>query len=270
MNKSELYPNTFKDMNKEFQYLWNKYERDDWNADNLGDYCANLEYMIMNYLDRNKELGPIKSTASSKKDENLDIRPEVIYKNYDYIDQDKDEKEKTKLGPGGGLYNGKMDKYKSVKDFIDTDRKMKRKQRKAALDSFLDTSLKSQTDEITAKIANYLDNLDSFASGIIGDVEIPKEVLEKIKEDKLEDEEGKKPKEESEEVTEDNTITGIPFANRTDAGPSYDELLTYPNGALFDNDTMRNSYYGIYSLQGSSVNEISKIADVYYNLSIKG
>lgn len=203
---------------------------------------------------------------TKKEKKNLDIRPEIIYKNYDYVDQDKGEKKKTKSGPGAGIYNGKMDKYKSVKDFINTDRKMKKKQRKAALDSILDNSLKLQTDEIVEKVANYLNRLDSFASGIIGDVEIPEEVLEKIKEDKLED---KEPKEEFEEITQDNTITGIPFANKIDAGPSYDELLTYPNGELFDNDVTRNSYYGIYSLQGSSINETCKIADVYYNLLIK-
>lgn len=268
-NKTHLYPKSFKDMNKEFQYLWNKFGRDDWQVENLGDYCANLEYMIMNYLDRNKKLGPIVSTASKK--ENLDIRPEVIYKNYDYGQQTKSEKENTKLGPGSGLYEN-LDKYKSVKDFVDTDRKMKRKQRKSDLNSILDSLLKSQTDEVVEKNANYLDvldsYLDSFASGIIGDVEIPEEVLEKIKEDKLEDEESKKSKEEPEKITQDNTITGTPFANTIDAGPSYDELLTYPNGALFDNDVTRNSYYGIYSLQGSSIDKAIKIADIYYNLAI--
>ncbi len=251
MTKSELYPNTFKDMNKEFQYLWEKYGRDDWHAENLGDYCANLEYMIMNYLDRNRELGPIKSTASDEKEDELDA-PGVFFENYDYIDQNKKEKEKTKFGPGGGIYNGEMDKYKSVKDFVDTDRKMRRKQRKK-------------------KLAHLL---NSLASGIIGDVEIPKEVLEKIKKDKEEDkEEDEKPKEESEEITQDGTITGIPFANRTDAGPSYDELLTYPNGALFDNDTMKNTYYGIYSLQGNEkikINNIFKFANMYNFLCFAG
>lgn len=202
-----------------------------------------------------------------------EVRPEVFFKNYDYGQQTKSEKENTKLGPGSGLYEN-LDKYKSVKDFVDTDRKMRKKQIKAkkkkiAMDGFLDNSLKSQTDEIVEKVANYFSALDSFAAGIIGDVEIPKEVLEKIKEDKKEDEE-KEPKEESEEITQDNTITGIPFANRIDAGPSYDELLTYPNGALFDNDVMHNSYVGLYSLQGSSINKALKIADIYYNLTIKG
>lgn len=205
---------------------------------------------------------------TKKEKKNLDVRPEIIYKNYDYGQQTKSEKENTKLGPGTGMYEN-LDKYKSVKDFVDTDRKMKKKKRKAALDSILDSSLKSQIAEITKKVADYLQvldaSLDSFASGIIGDVEIPKEVLEKIKKDKLED---KKPKEESEEITKDETITGIPFANKIDAGPSYDELLTYPNGELFDNDVNRNSYYGIYSLQGNSMfNEISKLAEIYYKLA---
>ena len=250
MKKSELYPKTFKDMNSEFQYLWNKYSRDNWEAKNLGDYCANLEYMVMNYLDRNNELGPIKN-AEKKKKKNLDIRPEVIYKNYDYVDQTKDEKEKTKSGPGGGLYNGKMDKYKSVKDFINSDRKLHKK-----LDSLneLDSSLDSL--------------LNSFAAGIIGDVEIPKEVLDKVK--KEEDKTSEEKEKIDEEIVQDETISGIPFANRIDAGPSFDELLTYPNGALFDNDTMKNSYYGIYSAQGSLIDKTLKIAEIYYKLATRG
>jgi hypothetical protein len=47
----------------------------------------------------------------------LDTRPPTVYtefKNYDYTDEGPNE---TSLG--GGLYHGPMDKYKSVKDFLD-------------------------------------------------------------------------------------------------------------------------------------------------------
>ncbi len=216
-------------MNKEFQYLWNKYERNDWKVENLGDYCANLEYMIMNYLDRNNELNPIKSTAS-----NTQIRPEVLFKNYDYGQQTKSEKENTKLGPGTGLYEN-LDKYKSVKDFINTDRKMRRKQRKKKL-AFL----------ITANDKNDLD-------------------LSDIPDDSLQEKDGYRP---SEEISEDHSIAGIPFVNRVDPYPTYDTSLAVPVGYMFDNDVMRNSYVGILSLQGSEINKLLKLAELYLNLTI--
>lgn len=48
-------------LNKELQYLWKKYKRDDWQKENLADYCGDLETMIMNYLSRNNALDPNKS-----------------------------------------------------------------------------------------------------------------------------------------------------------------------------------------------------------------
>lgn len=134
MSKDEAYPKKWEDMNKEFQYLWKKYDRDDWDPKNLGDYCMMLESMIMNYLSRNKVLEPAKHIQSSE-----EIRPTLLFKNYDYVDQTKSQKENGKeFGPGSGLYHGKMDKYKSVKDFINSDRKRKRKQRKKALREILE------------------------------------------------------------------------------------------------------------------------------------
>lgn len=66
-----------------------------------------------------------------KKRVDLDTRPypNPIFRNYDYGGPE----EGSEVGPGRGLYNGPMDKYKSVKEFIDHDRKRRRKKRKAAL-----------------------------------------------------------------------------------------------------------------------------------------
>lgn len=225
MKKSELYPKTFKDMNKEFQYLWNKYGRDDWHAENLGDYCANLEYMVMNYLDRNKELSPIKSMAS-----NVQVQPGVLYKNYDYGTQTKSEKENTKLGPSSGFFSN-MDKYKSVKDFINSDRKMKRKKRKNKL-AFLILAGKLDLSDIPDDNLHKKD--DGYKDGV--------------------------------EILEDHSIAGIPFINRVDPYPTYDSSLAFSVGYMFDNDIMHNSYEGLLSLQGSQINNLFKMTEDYCDL----
>lgn len=225
MSKSELNPKSFKDMNKEFQYLWKKYDRDDWKKENLGDYCANLEYLVMNYLDRNKELN---STASD-----IQVRPNVIYKNFDYGQQTKSEKENTKLGPGSGFFSN-MDKYKSVKDFINSDRKMKRKKRKEKL-AFLILAEDKKLD------------------------------LTDIPDDSLHDE-NEKDENGEDIISEDRTIAGIPFINRVDPYPTYDSSLAAPVGYMFDNDVMHNSYEGLYSLQGSEIEKSVKLASVYIDL----
>jgi len=204
-------PKSFQAMNKEFQYLWNKFERDDWKVENLGEYCEALECMVMNYLTRNNALKPKEAG-------------EILFKNYDYIDQSKSEKENNESGPGGGLYNGKMDKYKSVKDFINSDRKMKRKQRKKKL------------------------------------VHLMAEDLSDIPEDVLNEDEDKK--DEDEEVA----LVGSSFINRVDPYPTYDSSFAQPVGYLFDNDTMRNGYIGLYSVWGNEINNTSKLAEVYYDL----
>lgn len=38
-------------LEKEFQYLWNTYNREDWEVINLGEYCARLESAIMNVVE---------------------------------------------------------------------------------------------------------------------------------------------------------------------------------------------------------------------------
>ncbi len=65
-----------------------------------------------------------------KKRVDLDIRPYPcpMFTNYDYTDA-----EPNATSPGGGLYHGRMDKYKSVKEFIDKRRKQNQKKRKQAM-----------------------------------------------------------------------------------------------------------------------------------------
>ena len=72
---------------------------------------------------------------SKKKDKervDLDVRPNPnpFFSNYDYGGPEEGDE----TSPGRGLYNGEMDKYKSVKDFIDKSR-----QRKKAFDYVLET-----------------------------------------------------------------------------------------------------------------------------------
>ncbi len=58
------------------------------------------------------------------KDPKLDVRNyEPFKQNYDY---------------GDGLYFGKMDRYKSVKDFVNSKRRKRRQRRKQALLLLLD------------------------------------------------------------------------------------------------------------------------------------
>lgn len=165
---------------------------------------------------------------ANKYADHAEIRPEVFYKNYDYGTQTKSNKENTKLGPGTGFFEN-MDKYKSVKDFINTDRKMKRKQRKKKL-AFL-----------------------CFAEDL---TEIPEDVLH----------DGDKKESEEDEISKDNTIAGIPFTNKIDQFPTYDSSLAAPVGYMFDNDIMHNSYEGLFSMQGAEIDKAFKLAEYYYEL----
>lgn len=165
--------------------------------------------------------------------DHIEPRPEVFFKNYDYGQQSKSEKENTKSTPGTGFYSN-MDKYKSVKDFIDTDRKMKRKQRKKKL-AFIISAKKHKLD------------------------------LSDIPEDNLHEKDGYVQKNE---ISVDQSINGIPFINRIDPFPSYDISMTFPVGYQFDNDVMRNSYEGILSLQGAEkIMKLYKLTELYYKLA---
>jgi hypothetical protein len=65
------------------------------------------------------------SKKKDKKRVDLDTRPypNPFFSNYDLYGPE----EGGEVSPGTGLYNGKMDKYKSVKEFIDKARKRRRK-----------------------------------------------------------------------------------------------------------------------------------------------
>lgn len=170
---------------------------------------------------------------ANKYADHIEPRLNVFYKNYDYGQQTKSEKENTKSGPGIGFFSN-MNNFKSIKDFINSDRKMNRKKRKKKL-AFLILA-KDENDLDLSDIPN--DNIHKKTDGYVDGVEI----------------------------SEDHSIAGIPFINRIDPYPTYDSSLAAPVGYLFDNDTMRNSYEGIYSNQGSEINKAFKMAEYYCDL----
>lgn len=74
------------------------------------------------------------STKENKKRIDQDIRPypSPAFHNYDYGGpEDGEDEDGEVVGPGRGLYNGSMDKYDSVKDFVEKSRR--RAYRKKAL-----------------------------------------------------------------------------------------------------------------------------------------
>lgn len=61
-----------------------------------------------------------KKKKKNNKRVDLDVRPKgPWFSNYDYGGPDKP----SKTSPGRGLYNGPMDKYKSVTDFLNKKKK---------------------------------------------------------------------------------------------------------------------------------------------------
>ena len=149
---------------------------------------------------------------AKKYEESAQVRPNVLYQNYDYGVSSKD-------GPGTGFF-ANMNKFKSIRDFINSDRKKKRKQRKEKL-AFL----------ITAKDLS----------------DIPKDVMHDGYD-------------ENEEICQDGTIAGIPFISRIDPynNNNYDFSLAAPVGYMFDNDVNKNSYEGLYSLMGSYIEKTNE------------
>ena len=91
-----------------------------------------------------------KSTKKSKDKKRIDLDtrpyPNPWFTNYDYGGPE----DGSEVGPGRGLYNGKMDKYKSTKDFIDKSRK--RKYRRKALAILCDDIRKKANNELEQKI----------------------------------------------------------------------------------------------------------------------
>jgi hypothetical protein len=78
--------------------------------------------------DPKKKYKPDKPAVKRK---NLDVRHPGIFTwfhNYDYSDG-----EPSDTSPGGGLYHGAMDKFKSVKDFIEQRRSQNKKKREKAM-----------------------------------------------------------------------------------------------------------------------------------------
>lgn len=76
----------------------------------------------------------INNKAASKKNDHPSDTRETFFKNYDYGGPE----EASETSPGRGLYNGKMDKFKSVKEFIEKKRKKREKlKRKNALEIHL-------------------------------------------------------------------------------------------------------------------------------------
>ena len=72
--------------------------------------------------------------AKRNKRVDLDVRPEgPWFRQYDYGGSE----EASETSPGRGLYNGRMDKYKSVKDFIEAKRKRRRKMKRANINIIL-------------------------------------------------------------------------------------------------------------------------------------
>jgi hypothetical protein len=83
-----------------------------------------------------------KQKSKDKKRVDLDVRPlGPWFSNFDYGGPSEGGEE----SPGTGLYHGKMDKYKSVKEFIDKSRK--RKHRKHALHELYAMVVNSSNEE---------------------------------------------------------------------------------------------------------------------------
>lgn len=69
---------------------------------------------------------------------------------------------------------------------------------------------------------------------------------------------------------EKSVLLGSPFYSQHFAGIGLDGLYSYPLGFYADYNISRNTYYGIYSLQGMNQNkDLNKIANELINLILK-
>lgn len=169
----------------------------------------------------------------TKKKKNKDngtlARPMVLYKNYDYVDNDLN-------GPGEGLYNGEMDKYKSVDDF----KKKTRKRLKKIRNAFLQAEVVKQIVASEAKMTEAYDtilknikqtNLDECFSQLVEKVGNLLDLHAELKEDQN----------NLSDPTE-NTITPIPLAPK-DVNPIGIDDGIWPL-AEFQEKPSGNLYYG--------------------------
>jgi hypothetical protein len=75
---------------------------------------------------------PKKKTKKEQKIETRDVSrpyPGPLFRNYDYTD----DPSMNETSPGGGLYHGRMDKFKSVKEFREYKDKQTKKRKKKML-----------------------------------------------------------------------------------------------------------------------------------------
>lgn len=101
-----------------------------------------------------------KKKKKDKKRVDRDVRPTVFFHNYDYGGPDSP----TKTSPGRGLYDGPMDRYDSVSDFI-------KKKRKSALRLAIMGNLLKLAQETTTD-TSLVDGLRSkYGAKIQSDIE---------------------------------------------------------------------------------------------------
>ena len=79
----------------------------------------------------------------------MDVRHPHIYTWYRNMDYSPDP-DPNETGPGGGLYHGPMDRFKSVKEFLDNRRKkMKARREKAEKQAQRMSILEALANEVT-------------------------------------------------------------------------------------------------------------------------
>lgn len=69
------------------------------------------------------DLNFMSSPKKKNHDVDLDVRPKVFFKNYDYTN----DITPNETSPGGGLFHGPMSRFKSVTDFLEKKKKSKKR-----------------------------------------------------------------------------------------------------------------------------------------------